>query len=199
MTALDRLSKSIIPPAIEQYIKDTTKAFGQVSLVLRKNRFFLESEDPRVLLKLLEYSVIKNAQKIGEECDKITGFITTKARSRVTLGMGVESEQNLEDALDDVVVQQQLYSFEVNMDQVDPVKKQCLEANLPALQEYDFANDTDNKTIPLDLKPSTTLRPYQEKSLSKMFGNGRARSGIIVLPCGAGKHSSFPLPSYLFI
>ena len=31
------------------------------------------------------------------------------------------------------------------------------------------------------------LRPYQEKSLTKMFGNGRARSGIIVLPCGAGK------------
>jgi hypothetical protein len=30
-------------------------------------------------------------------------------------------------------------------------------------------------------------RPYQDKSLSKMFGNGRARSGIIVLPCGAGK------------
>lgn len=31
------------------------------------------------------------------------------------------------------------------------------------------------------------LRPYQEKSLRKMFGNGRARSGVIVLPCGAGK------------
>ncbi len=28
---------------------------------------------------------------------------------------------------------------------------------------------------------------YQAKSLAKMFGNGRARSGIIVLPCGAGK------------
>ena len=27
----------------------------------------------------------------------------------------------------------------------------------------------------------------QEKSLRKMFGNGRARSGVIVLPCGAGK------------
>ena len=24
----------------------------------------------------------------------------------------------------------------------------------------------------------------QEKSLRKMFGNGRARSGVIVLPCG---------------
>jgi hypothetical protein len=39
----------------------------------------------------------------------------------------------------------------------------------------------------VELKPSVQLRPYQEKSLSKMFGNGRGRSGIIVLPCGAGK------------
>ena len=28
---------------------------------------------------------------------------------------------------------------------------------------------------------------YQADSLDKMFGNRRARSGIIVLPCGAGK------------
>ncbi|MED6191469.1 General transcription and DNA repair factor IIH helicase subunit xpb1 [Stylosanthes scabra] len=39
----------------------------------------------------------------------------------------------------------------------------------------------------MELKPHAQPRPYQEKSLSKMFGNGRARSGIIVLPCGAGK------------
>ena len=34
------------------------------------------------------------------------------------------------------------------------------------------------------------LRDYQKKSLSKIFdsgGSGRARSGVIVLPCGAGK------------
>ena len=30
-------------------------------------------------------------------------------------------------------------------------------------------------------------RYYQEKALSIMFSNNRARSGIIVLPCGAGK------------
>ena len=41
--------------------------------------------------------------------------------------------------------------------------------------------------LDIALKPMTRIRPYQEKSLSKMFGNGRARSGIIVLPCGAGK------------
>ena len=27
----------------------------------------------------------------------------------------------------------------------------------------------------------------KEKCLRKMFGNGRARSGVVVLPCGAGK------------
>lgn len=42
-------------------------------------------------------------------------------------------------------------------------------------------------TAQIELRPMVKLRPYQEKSLSKMFGNGRARSGIIVLPCGAGK------------
>ena len=73
------------------------------------------------------------------------------------------------------------------------------------LEEYDFRNDTVNANLDIDLKPATVIRPYQEKSLSKMFGNGyvpplvsvnspnplgvtrRARSGIIVLPCGAGK------------
>jgi DNA excision repair protein ERCC-3 len=37
------------------------------------------------------------------------------------------------------------------------------------------------------LRDAGQLRPYQQRSLAKMFGNGRARSGIIVLPCGAGK------------
>ncbi|EJW01911.1 DNA repair helicase rad25, partial [Edhazardia aedis USNM 41457] len=39
----------------------------------------------------------------------------------------------------------------------------------------------------IDLKPNTQIRSYQEICLNKMFSNGRARSGIIVLPCGSGK------------
>jgi len=89
------------------------------------------------------------------------------------------------------------------------IKKRCNEIDYPMLEEYDFRNDTVNPNLEIDLKPITVIRPYQEKSLSKMFGNGygrayiqvchvfsvsnklssssRARSGIIVLPCGAGK------------
>lgn len=55
------------------------------------------------------------------------------------------------------------------------------------LEEYDFINDTINPVLKAELKPTVQHRTYQEKSLNKMFGNGRARSGIIVLPCGAGK------------
>ena len=62
-----------------------------------------------------------------------------------------------------------------------------MELDFPLLAEYDFRHDSVNPDINIDLKPLAVLRPYQEKSLRKMFGNGRARSGVIVLPCGAGK------------
>jgi DNA excision repair protein ERCC-3 len=83
----------------------------------------------------------------------------------------------------------EMSSFEIEPGQVEHVKQRCLPGNLgyPTLEEYDFRNDTRNPDLDIALKPMTRIRPYQEKSLSKMFGNGRARSGIIVLPCGAGK------------
>jgi len=55
------------------------------------------------------------------------------------------------------------------------------------IEEYDFKKDTENTDLNISLKPNTFIRDYQEQALSKMFSNGRGRSGIIVLPCGAGK------------
>ena len=55
------------------------------------------------------------------------------------------------------------------------------------LEEYDFRNDAANPDLPIALKPGVSHRPYQDKAMAKMFGNGRARSGVVVLPCGAGK------------
>jgi DNA excision repair protein ERCC-3 len=75
----------------------------------------------------------------------------------------------------------------VAADAVEQVKARCFELDFPMVEEYAFADDLACETLDITLKPSTVIRPYQEKSLSKMFGNGRARSGIVVLPCGAGK------------
>ncbi|KAI9102019.1 P-loop containing nucleoside triphosphate hydrolase protein [Phlyctochytrium arcticum] len=78
-------------------------------------------------------------------------------------------------------------SLEISQQLVEVVRKRASELSLPMLEEYDFRNDGSNAELTVDLKPTTRLRSYQEQSLSKMFGSGRARSGIIVLPCGAGK------------
>lgn len=55
-------------------------------------------------------------------------------------------------------------------------------------QEYDYKRETvENPLLEFRLNTHVKIRPYQEKALSRMFVEGRARSGIIVLPCGAGK------------
>lgn len=92
-----------------------------------------------------------------------------------------------EDDDDDDEEAEAVHSFEVIADGVEKVQKQCLTMGYPLLEEYDFRNDSRNANLDMDLRPQAQIRSYQEKSLSKMFGNGRAKSGIIVLPCGAGK------------
>ena len=79
------------------------------------------------------------------------------------------------------------YAFEFHPDAINDIRQRANMLNFPALEEYDFRNDSVNASLDVHLKPMTSIRPYQEKALRKMFGNGRARSGIIVLPCGAGK------------
>ncbi|CAB1327385.1 unnamed protein product, partial [Coregonus sp. 'balchen'] len=78
----------------------------------------------------------------------------------------------------------QTVSFEIRQEMIEELQKRCINMEYPLLAEYDFRNDTVNPDINMDLKATAVLRPYQEKSLRKMFGNGRARSGVIVLPCG---------------
>lgn len=67
------------------------------------------------------------------------------------------------------------------------LKEQTRNHQYPLIEEYDFKRDTKIPNLNIELKPNTLVRDYQEQALSKMFSNGRARSGIIVLPCGAGK------------
>ncbi|KAJ2659645.1 DNA repair helicase RAD25 [Coemansia sp. RSA 1200] len=97
--------------------------------------------------------------------------------------LAVLDKEDDEDEEDEGIV----HSFEIEKSSVETIKRQCKVIDYPTLEEYDFRNDFVNPNLEIDLKPATTIRPYQEKSLSKMFGNGRARSGVIVLPCGAGK------------
>ena len=85
-----------------------------------------------------------------------------------------------DDGLDDLK-KKQIILLEITPDKIETLQKTCQELDYPLLAEYDFKNDTNLPNIGIQLRPNAILRPYQEKSLRKMFGNGRARSGIIVL------------------
>lgn len=191
ISVLERLSKTRLAPDIVAFVRDSTQNYGKVKLVLQKNRFFVESPFPAVLRELLADDVIARARVPSGPSQSTAvqgeGFAVNRGR--------VDENQMHEELLEGASVpaaaaeEKELHSFEIDPAQVEHVKQRCLPngLNYPMLEEYDFRNDTVNPDLDIELKPLAKTRPYQEKSLSKMFGNGRARSGIIVLPCGAGK------------
>ena len=85
--------------------------------------------------------------------------------------------------------QKHIHSVEILRDSasLESVIQRCWEIGYPVVEEYDHENDDKNATLDINTTSNTRLRDYQETSLRKMFGNSRARSGMIVLPCGAGK------------
>lgn len=187
ISVLKRFSKTTLSSSIIDFIYSTTVRHGKIKLVLKNNRYFLESSFPEVLRILLCDSVIGalriNVNPTESEVKSKEQVIEEKTNNDVNkndFSILIDNKTNEED-LDEV------HFFEISNSSVEIVKKRCQEIDYPVLEEYDFHNDLRNPDLVIDLKPSTQIRPYQEKSLSKMFGNGRAKSGIIVLPCGAGK------------
>ncbi|KAJ7746631.1 DNA helicase [Mycena metata] len=211
---LNRLSKVPVPESITSFIRERTLSYGKVKLVLKHNKYFVESSHPETLQLLLKDRVIREARLVTQQADnsiKAATFTTSKAPVKGNLvipGTAKEAEKKKDDGKPTTSAQtdadlftsvvgvegdeieeddENVHAFEISDSRIDDVKKRCNELEYPMLEEYDFRNDTVNANLEIDLKPATIIRPYQETSLSKMFGNGRARSGIIVLPCGAGK------------
>lgn len=208
--ALNHFLKNEMPPNVMKYITHCGKSYGKVKIVLRNNRYFVETTDSVVL------QLLRNDPQIGPCRVRGDGAVTTSAptmagpaiagtkdTSGVREAEGIarsrskqdQTEQNPtaeevysalnEDDNDDE--QYVVYTFQIEDEAVGKVAQRCLALHYPALEEYDFRNDRTNANLEIDLRPAAVIRPYQERCLSKLFGNGRAKSGIIVLPCGAGK------------
>ena len=210
---LSRLSKNPLPPRLTARIADWTSSYGKIRLVLKHNRYFLESTNQKFLVPLLNDPVIANCRVERTDAgttDQVHGLEKGTGPNKDLIIPGTEAARRAErgeeetdgrrnqkddvigaviglDRTDEMEDDETTWSFEVAADQMEVVRRRCKEIDLPALEEYDFRNDTTNPNLDIQLKPMTVIRPYQETSLAKMFGNGRARSGIIVLPCGAGK------------
>jgi DNA excision repair protein ERCC-3 len=191
---LQRLSKNQVPKSVITFIQDCTQKYGKSKLVLKQNKFHVESEFPMVLRELLRDPTISQARVVdkGDNVDE-HGFTTTLKAEEMKENLEMLMDEESDDDEDGKpasggATSNTVVSFQIKSESVELVKRQAIELDYPLMEEYDFRNDHINPNIPLmDLKPHTRIRRYQERSLAKMFGNGRARSGIIVLPCGAGK------------
>ena len=162
---LERLSKNSLSQELVDFIMACTKSYGKVKIVLKENRYWIESGHVDILKVLLKDQAISESR--DNNCSKSFRSVTSE----------FSDESGLFSSL----------SFPIKTDFVEVIKKRCIELDFPLLEEYDYLNDSVSPSLQMDLKPATQIRTYQEKALGKMFAHGRARSGIIVLPCGAGK------------
>ncbi|KAF2826879.1 TFIIH basal transcription factor complex helicase XPB subunit [Ophiobolus disseminans] len=202
---LDKYSKTALSNTIVKFVEKSTSAFGKAKIVLKNTLSYIESEEPAILQRLLQDPIVAScradatdglikqaAPKIGQMAipgTKLAAGANQMAQQPQAAPKEPAPSEMIaslrEDDDDDEVAQ--VHSFQIRSEERERVVKQCREIGLPLTEEYDFNNDTANANLEIDLKPHAQIRYYQEKALSKMFSNSRARSGIIVLPCGAGK------------
>mmetsp|Transcript_39302 Transcript_39302/g.123063 ORF Transcript_39302/g.123063 Transcript_39302/m.123063 type:complete len:822 (-) Transcript_39302:79-2544(-) len=219
LTVLSRLSKNELPKSVRDFVREHTQRFGRAKLVLRENRFYVESDRPEVLHALQRYPDIRRAVDPNPPApggdDRRGGGAgggaliegeALKEReenlSYKTLGLGLgDGEEEYKDYDDDddangglgagygagAAARTVSFCVREGAGHIEAVRKTSRKAGLPLMEEYDFNADRTNADLDMNLKATSRPRDYQERALSKMFGNGRARSGIIVLPCGAGK------------
>lgn len=202
ISVLDSLSKTPVPDSLCQYISKHTRAFGKVQLVRKQGNFFLETSDNHINEILTGDSIINSCRIVTEPLDEYDKLLfedydmlfddlcmpkidtSENQMEKIEEFKGTESNIVIETQLMPEIA---LHEIPITKTSTELVKKHCFDLQLPIIEEYDFKNDQATANLNIKLKTFSKLRDYQEKSLSKMFGNGRARSGIIVLPCGSGK------------
>ena len=181
ISTLQKHCKTVeVPESVIEFIRRYTTQYGKAKLLLQDNKYYIESQYSKVLDALEEIDSVRIAKvakglDVAMKLEPGGGDVDEELRRM----MDADLPSDLSD----------LHRFEIKAepDFIMKIKEDCHIRNYPLIEEYDFLNDSYNPRLAIDLKPTTHIRSYQEKSLSKMFSNGRARSGVIVLPCGAGK------------
>ena len=161
---LNNISKNELQEELEQYISQQTETYGIARIVLKNNRYFIICKDDKTLHQITKIQEVNISNK--------------KLSPKMEIEENQEAVENIPSIGDNYI--------EIHREDFGTVRDACLKNNYPLLEEFDFKQD---KGLELKLCPSfkSPVRSYQEKALNIMCSNGVARSGIIVLPCGAGK------------
>ena len=168
---LRQFCKNPLPAEVEEYIFAAVGQYGHVRAVLDQGRQFLECKNSATLETLRRNPVIEAA------INKTPEPLKTRNGVRILNGPLLGYDGNDTNSCSAEMARQQLHA----------VMQQCLEMGYPVVTEYSFADDRTTGELKIQLGRDTRVRSYQEKSLQKMCTGTRAHSGLIVLPCGAGK------------
>lgn len=197
ISILNNLSKNELPPELIKLIEDNTETYGKVKLLLKNKRYFIECNNRDILMRILYFprtsesynSILQKNSELNKQLQnqpiKIhnDNIISVNVSNTIKKIMEEEKEQ---DENDNIPSNGSNY-FEIDPAFLEVVKKECIDRGYPLIEEYEFKNDKNLPPLEISPKLKSPTRGYQEKALGIMFSNERARSGIIVLPCGAGK------------
>jgi len=139
---LNRFSKNILPQGVAKFIRECTKRYGKAKLVLKHNKYHVESEYPAVLRELLRDDLISQARVAEEttggdsstaEANKDGFVVHTKAEEmeenlRILKEMdGDSSSDDDEDGDNKDKEQKTTVSFQIKGDSVEVVKRRAIE------------------------------------------------------------------------
>ena len=154
VSVLERLSKNKLPKSVITFIRDCTQKYGKAKLVLKHNKFFVESEFPMVLRELLRDPTIAQARVTEDHTGSAAevdadGFLThTKAEEmkenlHILREPGDDSDEDDDDE-DNPQQQQQkaqapktVVSFQIRGEAVEQVKRQAIELDYPLSKSFD--------------------------------------------------------------
>nr|UXY87479.1 DNA repair helicase [Cryptomonas sp.] len=181
-----KLSKNLLSRVVYKMISICTKYYGKMNLILYKGNYFIYTPDKYLLKSLLM------DEKIGKFSLKLICY--SKQHTKIEKRLVKVSNKELQikrnghfKSFSNIHIKQIIIWIDPSKNNIEDIRRRCVELDCPLLEEYDFVHDIYVPGIKMDLNPATKIRKYQEKALSKMFNKGRARSGVVVLPCGAGK------------
>lgn len=191
LSTLQKFSKNEIPRGVEAFIRDCTLSYGKIKMVRENGRFYIEAVNEETLKMIANDYVIRQHAILKVNSNEIDDAIVNGQIENNSTNI-VNKETNSVMNSEQIINKDNNNTGErpkerIEVINIEEVRKRCIAIDYPLIEEYDFKNDINLAGLEIDLRPTSQIRSYQENCLNKMFSNGRARSGIIVLPCGSGK------------
>ena len=142
VSVLERLSKNKLPKSVITFIRDCTQKYGKAKLVLKHNKFYVESDHISTLRELLRDPTIAQARVVEDHTAEVDadGFLTHSKAEEMKENLQILKEPGDDSDEDDddnaTSAQQQaapktVVSFQIKGESVELVKRQAIELDYP--------------------------------------------------------------------